>query len=223
VPLAIRQRAAELGAQLRIFGEDFSCESVPQGWLWRGERHELTHLPRPDFANDAQLKNVSTALAAIEQYDPDLLDVTLLTSALEHYAPPGRFQVVNRDQQWILDVAHNPQAAENLAAQLHGLADPRDTTIVIGMMGDKQIEAVTLALDEFAQRWIVCAIEDDRAIRAPELARRIELTSHAPVELAPAPEAAFARAEALAGAGGRIVVCGSFRTVGPALQWLGLH
>ncbi len=43
------------------------------------------------------------------------------------------------------------------------------------------------------------------------------------VAWADTPAGAFERARQLTPAGGRIVVCGSFRIVAPALQWLGLY
>ena len=43
------------------------------------------------------------------------------------------------------------------------------------------------------------------------------------VTWAATPAGAFERARQVTPAGGRIVVCGSFRIVAPALQWLGLY
>ena len=70
--------------------------------------------------------------------------------------PPGRFQVVQREHEWMLDVAHNPQAVATLRAQLETLPPPSDATIVIGLLGDKSLEAFAGELAPLARRWICC-------------------------------------------------------------------
>src|SRR5256885_7259067 len=54
----------------------------------------------------------------------------------------GRFQVVPGEVEWILDIAHNPPAAEVLARQLRERAQPGGrgpgrTFAVIGVLADK--------------------------------------------------------------------------------------
>ena len=104
-------------------------------WAWRGEARTLEGLRYPPAATAAQLRNVSVVLAAIERHDPALLqDADAVNELIGSARPPGRFQVIHRDHEWMLDVAHNPQAVATLRAQLETLPPPSDLTIVIGLL-----------------------------------------------------------------------------------------
>ena len=134
---------------------------------------------------------------------------------------PGRFQRVpdGRGFEWVLDVAHNPAAAATLAANLHALPVTGRTLAVCGMLGDKDVPAVVGTLRGSVVQWFAASPEDPRAIDAVELQRR---AASAGVTMQPAgtvPEA-MERAAAAARPGDRIVVFGSFHTVGPALAAL---
>jgi len=223
VPAAIEARAGELDTRLHCFARDFDFEAGDDTWSWRGESEVLTRLPKPDLADGAQLRNVSLVLAVVEAHDRTLLDRSLVSAALEARRPDGRFQVIRREHEWVLDVAHNPQASSVLAERLRGLADPGETTVVIGMLADKQIESVVAELAVGVDRWIVCSVDDPRAMAAEDLAVRIAKAGGENVVTGGEPDAAYALAARLTGPGGRIVVCGSFRAVGPALRWLDLY
>jgi len=223
VPGVIEARARELDTRLRCFARDFDYEADDDTWSWRGESEALSRLPKPDVADGAQLRNVSLVLAAIEAYDRTLLDRSVVTAALEARRPDGRFQVIRREHEWVLDVAHNPQAAAVLGERLRSLADPHETTVVVGMLADKQIESVAAELAGEADRWIVCTVDDPRAAHAGDLAARIVKVGGRNVVMGGGPDTSFQLAARAARPGSRIVVCGSFRIVGPALRWLGLY
>ncbi len=224
VPDAIRRAALERGAALRCLGEQFDFTPSRPCWTWRGERRSLTGLAYPPAATAAQLRNVSVALAAIEQHDASLIaEPARVNAAVAGAAQPGRFQLVQRVQQWILDVAHNAQAVATLRAQLDTLSPVPDTTIVLGLLGDKSLEAFPEQLGCIARRWVVCTVEDARAQTAETIAARLRGFGIDDVTAVPSVEEALARAGELTGTDGRIVVCGSFRIVGPALRWLGIY
>jgi folylpolyglutamate synthase/dihydropteroate synthase len=98
-----------------------------------------------------------------------------------------------------------------------------ETTIVIGMLGDKKLAAFARELGGPGVRWVTCTVDDPRARRSESLATELRELGHAEVFEAPSPTDALATARATATPGSRIVVCGSFRVVGPALQVLGLY
>lgn len=223
VPAAIRRRARELGSPLAAFGADFGCEVGPHHWRWwagAGRRDELACLAG---WTGAQYRNASLALAALQAFDPAMVPAAgvlprLLTASL----PPGRFQrCVHAGREWILDVAHNPQAAGALRAQLATLP-PADTTIVTALLADKAVAGFVLELAPVAGRWIVCALDGPRASPPQRLVAGLAGVGVHGAATAADPAAALAAALAATPPGGRIVVCGSFRLVGPALDWLGL-
>lgn len=224
VPRAIRSVAADLGARLHSLGTHFDFTPDRPQWRWRGASAACAGLPWPAGASLAQLRNSSAALAAIEQFDAALLEESAAIDTVIAVArQPGRFHVVERIQQWVLDVAHNAQAVETLRAQLETLPAAVETTIVIGILGDKSLDAFVAELGQQVSRWICCTVDDPRARNAAAIAARLRELGCRSVETAGAPEQAFEVAMALTPPTGRILVCGSFRIVGPCLGWLGIY
>jgi dihydrofolate synthase/folylpolyglutamate synthase len=224
VPDAVAVAAASLGTPLRQLGVDFDFTPSRPAWSWRGQALALGGLAWPIGAVAAQLRNVSVALAALEQFDTSAIrDPAVVNAVMAGSWPAGRFQVVRREHEWILDVAHNPQAAATLREQLACLPPSADVTVVIGILGDKSLEPFVLELAPLATRWMTCTVEDARARDGADIAARLRQAGvHGVIENA-TPEAAFARARDATAPGGRIIVCGSFRVVGPALHWLGIY
>jgi dihydrofolate synthase/folylpolyglutamate synthase len=224
IPAAVDRTAATLGAPLRRLGADFDFTPSRPLWRWRGQSLALDALVWPAGAVAAQLRNVSVALAVLEQFDPRVVaDSSAVNEVMAGCWPAGRCQVVRREHEWVLDVAHNPQAAATLRQQLDSLATAADTTVVIGILGDKSLDAFVAELGPLATRWVTCTVGDARARAGADIATQLRLAGARSVIEAGAPEEAFDRARADTPRGGRIVVCGSFRIVGPALRWLGIY
>ncbi len=224
VPAAVRDIAGRIGTHLHCLGEQFDFTPSQPTWAWRGRGVALEGLAYPAAATGAQLRNISLALAALERYDPGMLaDCSAVNAVITTARAPGRFQVVQREHQWVLDVAHNPQATATLRAQLATLPGAADSTIVIGLLGDKSLDAFPAELAGYANRWLACSVDDPRARSGAAIAQRLRELGVAGVLEAATVEAALARARELTAPGGRIIVCGSFRVVGPALRWLGIY
>jgi dihydrofolate synthase/folylpolyglutamate synthase len=163
-------------------------------------------------------------LAALSVLEPALLDdIAALNAVFARSRPDGRFQQVHAAHEWVLDVAHNPQAAAVLRAQLETLSATCSTTVVTTLLADKAITPFVAMLAPVATRWIVAAIDDPRASSSERLRAGMAAAGVERVEYAATPAEAFALAERLTPATGRIVVCGSFHIVAPAMQWLGLY
>jgi dihydrofolate synthase/folylpolyglutamate synthase len=135
---------------------------------------------------------------------------------------PGRLQVIAGPVEWLLDVAHNPAAAAVLAAELHSRPVPGRTIAVLGILGDKDVAGVAAELDPRVDYWLLCSIGEPRGLDAAQLRLRLGAV-RGTCELRASVESGCVRARELAVPGDRVLVCGSFHTVGPALQWLGLY
>jgi folylpolyglutamate synthase/dihydropteroate synthase len=90
------------------------------------------------------------------------------------------------------------------------------------MLDDKQVDEFTYELVGMADRWITCTTDGHRGISAEHLAGRID-HQEVPIAAAGTVHQALEMARMLTPPEGRIVVCGSFLVVGPALEWLGLY
>jgi dihydrofolate synthase/folylpolyglutamate synthase len=223
VPTAVQQHAASLAAGLKVYGTDYSLTIGSDCWEWRGESTVLERMPLPRGAGQAQLRNQALALAAVESISPELLaDPVRIRQVLGDCALAGRCQMFTDSHQWLLDVAHNPQAAAELRANLLA-QEPQPTVMIIGMLADKELSAFVAELDEFSAHWITCPTASVRGAGAAELAARLENDVAGCVTAAASVPAAMAAARAQLPDGGRIVVCGSFQVVGPVLEQLGLY
>jgi dihydrofolate synthase/folylpolyglutamate synthase len=133
----------------------------------------------------------------------------------------GRFQVLPGRPAVVLDVAHNPQAARVLAANLGSMGFHRNTWAVFGMLADKDIEGVINALGERVTHWLPCTLEGRRAASADFLAGCLRARGMLVAGEFESPAAALACAQENAGEDDRILAFGSFLTVAAAMQTLG--
>ncbi len=224
MPQSVGRLAAGCGARLRRIGADFDFVERPDGWDYLGLGSRRRELPLPALAGSMQLANAATALAVLEAAEPGILvPDEAVRAGLVRVRLPGRFQIVNRDREWILDVAHNPDAARALATSLAARQTHGRTVAVCGILADKDIDGIVSALRGQVQEWIAVRLEGPRSLPQSELAARIALRTGTPAAPADSVVSGCERAAAACGDGDRILVFGSFHTVGPALVHLGLQ
>ena len=221
-PAPIAARAAELGAPLYQAGVDFDFERHAERWDWRGRTVCRNGLMVADPANAAELPNASLAFAVLETLDADWVPED--NDCLEIFRAgrlPGRFERMEfAGAEWVLDVAHNPDAGACLKKSLDALP-PRPAIWVLGMHGDKDVagflQALPLHSDDDV---IVTRAEWPNTCSPEELARAVEARPHAKLRRRESVADACEQAAELAGSGRRVVVTGSFNTAGPARDWL---
>ncbi|HSW18323.1 MAG TPA: cyanophycin synthetase, partial [Ramlibacter sp.] len=134
---------------------------------------------------------------------------------------PGRFQIVPGQPTLVLDVAHNPHAVAALAANLDAMGFYPTTHVVFGAMADKDLDGIIRRIEPLADRWYFTDLPTARAEKAAGLQRRWEaVRSRSGVQASqhPTPRAALDAAVATADPADRIVVFGSFYTVGAILE-----
>ena len=135
---------------------------------------------------------------------------------------PGRFQVLPGRPVRVLDVAHNAQAARSLAATLKQQLIPGRTLAVIGMLIDKDIASVIRPLVDLVDRWYAATLNVPRGASAAQLMEFLTSTGrHAPARGFDDVHQAYAAALQEAGESDRVIVFGSFHTVGDILAVLG--
>ncbi|NJD31003.1 MAG: bifunctional tetrahydrofolate synthase/dihydrofolate synthase [Gammaproteobacteria bacterium] len=224
-PRSVVEVAEHIGAQLRVFGRDFDAAEQADGtWDYRDDSGALHLLPAPALQGVAQVGNAASALAALRALSPHLpLERASIEGGLRAVRLPGRFQRVAADGgfEWVLDVAHNPDSARVLASNLARHPVRGRTLAVCGMLADKDVETVVRRLLGHVDSWIAAGTDGARALTDAQLADRARGCGVV-MEPGGTVREAMDRAAALARPGDRVVVFGSFHTVGPALQRLGL-
>lgn len=222
VPRTIVAEAERVGAELLLAGRDFAWERAgDERWRWRGRAAALEGLAMPSLFGSIQLRNAAAVLAACEAMRLEsLLATDVVNRAFGRVEVPGRFQWVEKGRRWLLDVAHNPDAARVLGESLAQLAHPGPVTAIIGVLADKDAAGIVDALRPRVDQWIAVTPDSRRAIPARELASLIANRCGKPCLVMDAPADALRHVERRASDDTLVLVTGSFYTVGPALRWL---
>lgn len=229
-PQFLLDHAAEIGADLWLFGRDFNYSGDRQQWAYGGRSQRRSALAYPALRGANQLLNASAALAALESVRDRLpVPQQAVRQGLLQASLPGRFQILPGQPTVILDVAHNPHAAAVLAQNLDNMGFHPYTHAVFGMLSDKDLAGVVARLGARVDNWFCAGLPGPRGGTGEELAERVRVALPPPaagedspsVRAFPDPAAAYAAAREQAGENDRIVVFGSFLTVASVLQALG--
>lgn len=206
VPEAVRATAEETGARLLLRDRDFTLDGIPPLGL----------------PGEFQVGNAAAVLALLRAAGFDEAAAPELAAAvLPNVQLAGRGQRIERDGvEWLLDVAHNPAAAEALADVLSSAGPKTTTTAIVGMLDDKDVEGIAGVLSPHIDRWICVTAGSHRALPAAELGRRIANACNRPCLIAESLDEALDSARRDAPNNDRILVTGSFYLVGPVLEQL---
>lgn len=218
-PASVLEHAARCGARLWRCGIDYAATaSGSDAWTWTCGDARLA-LPRPGLAGAVQLRNAASAVLAARLLAPRLpVDDAALARGVAQAVIAARFERRGRDPEWVLDVAHNPQAARNLADNLRAHPLSGRTFAVVGMLADKDISGVLAPLTALIDGWHVVSLDGPRGARAQQLATQLSALGVSALHRHDDVVAACRVARQAAGAGGRVLVFGSFHTVEQALR-----
>jgi dihydrofolate synthase/folylpolyglutamate synthase len=219
-PRSLLAHAAAVGAELYAIDRDFGVRAEPDAWTCWTWALRRSALPWPALRGELQLRNAAAALAALDSLRERVpVDMGAIRRGLTEVELPGRFQVLPGRPVGVLDVAHNPQAAQALADNLARMGRFDRTIAVFSILRDKDIAAVTQPLRALVDRWFIAPSPGPRGIDAEGLrAVLLQAGVSAPVQTFASVEEAWARARGEAGVDGRIVAFGSFLTVGAVLE-----
>ncbi len=171
---------------------------------------------------DFQVFNAGGVLTLLEAAGfVHLLDKERVDGALANLGLAGRMQAWRDSHRWLFDVAHNPAAARAMA-EILGSERHHRRVCILGMLDNKDTEGVVRALARSVDEWIAVTAESERAVPASELGRRAAGTLNRHCLIADGIDDAIRHARRLAGPDDEILVLGSFTTVGPVQEALGL-
>ncbi|MBF6593811.1 MAG: bifunctional folylpolyglutamate synthase/dihydrofolate synthase [Thermaceae bacterium] len=209
---ALRKRAGELGADLRVLGEDFCLAQVgpdPRG-LSFGLELEGNHAFHTALLGAHQARNLALAIAAARELG---LGWEAIQQGLENLWHSGRLELLSSAYgELLLDGAHNLDGARALKQALDDHFPQRPASLVLALSRDKDAEAMARVLQPAFQKIVLTRYNSPRSL-APE-----ELLPYFPGALA-----AHSPAEALHLAevsGGLTVVAGSLYLVGEVKRLL---
>jgi dihydrofolate synthase/folylpolyglutamate synthase len=218
-PASVVARAQQIGADLRLAGRDFMHSGDRQQWSWAGRHKRFNALAYPALRGANQLLNASGALAAFEALE-DRLPITAqaVRTGLALVELPGRFQIIPGQPTLVLDVAHNPQAVGVLAVNLDQMGFYPRTHAVFGAMQDKDLAGVLQHMLPLVDAWYFTDLPTPRAAHGVDLTPLVAGIRGVTVQCHANPSDALQAAVAAADPADRIVVFGSFYTVGGVLK-----
>lgn len=227
----LREAALHAGSPLHVVWEEVELGSITTTRL--GTRVELTSSPwgRRSLAvpliGGHQARNAAIAAVLLDKLPPGIRpDWSALEAGFAAVRWPGRMQLEEiAGTTFIFDVAHNPDGAAALAANLPVLDLPAPRVLVAGILADKDWQAMLQRLVPLCDAAIVTTPGSappgrrwDPEVPARWIADHYTIRPRVIRDLA----AAVDRAATLA-PHGTVIVTGSVHTVGDALGHLGVR
>ncbi|MDO5448152.1 MAG: folylpolyglutamate synthase/dihydrofolate synthase family protein [Clostridia bacterium] len=161
-----------------------------------------------------QIDNLSVTLAIINALKKQGFNISssAIKAGIEKTTIPARVEVLSKDPLVILDGGHNEDGAHALAKTIEQYIN-QDITLVIGVMADKEVDAVLGHLVPLAKRVVTTTPSNPRAMSADELAAKAKaFCSEITAESDPCK--AFDLARSLTDDKEALIVCGSLYLAG---------
>jgi len=169
--VVIRAVAAERGAPLKLYGDDFHATGSSDGFRYSGA-NGIDGL-KLSLAGDHQVVNAAVALCIVEAL-PESLRVPedAIRLGLANARNRGRLEWLAPDV--LVDGAHNPDGAGVLAGYLARLPRDRRRTLLLGGSGDKDVRGVGAVLAAQVDRVFATACAHPRARSPMDVAAQLE-------------------------------------------------
>jgi len=225
-PQSVLDHAAALAADLWRLGHDFNFSGDKQQWSWAASKDKggrrYAGLAYPALRGANQLLNAAGVLAALTALRERLpVTAQAVRVGLSMVELPGRFQIVPGQPALVLDVAHNPHSVAALAENLDAMGFYPCTHAVFGAMADKDLAPMLARVSPMIDKWYFTDLPTARAATGEALRTKWRALETRPDVTANAyknPEEALQAAVKAADPADRIVVFGSFFTVGGILK-----
>ncbi|MQQ34810.1 bifunctional tetrahydrofolate synthase/dihydrofolate synthase [Pseudomonas sp. SZ57] len=222
-PEPLLAKARELGCPLLLRGRDFDFSIGDDSWDWRGvaqgEQIELRGLPLLDLP----MQNAALALQAFAllgyPLQPDATGKVLAETRLAGRLDRRVVKWHGKSLNLLLDVGHNPHAAQFLGQRLARQPVGGKRLAVFGLLSDKDLDGVVAHLAPVIEEWAVAPLPTSRSRPAEELQAALQnlgarVTSYQSIALALEAQCAHATPD------DEILLFGSFYCVAEALEWL---
>ena len=221
-PQSLLDCANALDTPLSVLGRDYNLTMGHSDWSWETDNISLEKLPRPMQFCDFQLQNAAGVLMVLEKIKNDYpVSIENIKDGLGSFRFNGRMQFIPGRIPKILDVAHNSESVRELVKNISKIPCLGQTHLIVGMLKDKDHPEVFKVLNNIADSWNIITLTEERGSDAKTLISELNSLgiNENVVEYTNVGEA-LDQLDELSMAGDRIVVTGSFLTVGAALGHL---
>lgn len=223
-PQPLLDKARELGCPFFLRGRDFDLGITDQHWQWRGldaqgKPVELQDLPLLDLPMENAALALQAYLLTGLPWQPERISASLRQTRVTGRLDRRQVDWQGKRLNLLLDVGHNPHAAQYLAERLARRPVPGKRLAVFGLLADKDLEGVIGCLKGAVRHWAVAPLDTPRARPVEDLQQALENLG-APVASYSSVAAALEAQCAQATADDEILLFGSFYCVAEALEWL---
>ena len=180
-PATIASEADRIGAQLIqrdiafSLSQSTSAESTEQ-WQWHDlQRNMSLTLPLPSLAGAFQLDNAANVIAAISQLQSRLPVFTqAIEKGLETTELAGRLQIIASNPEILVDVAHNPQAAQQLALYLQNHPHSGKNIALFSVLKDKDLQGIISPFKDIIDQWAIISLDSERGQSAEQIQTELQ-------------------------------------------------
>ncbi len=224
-PESLIAHAGRIGARLSLLGRDYRYAVGESSWSWTSRDRSYVDLPPPGLFGAYQYQNAAGVLRALEVLDLPVPEAALRAGLAAAHLP-GRFQIVAAGGlEYVLDVAHNPQAAAVLAETLRryraGGTAPPETHAIVGMLRDKDRPGFLAEIQDLVDHWHLTGLPGSRGTAAERLGCEVgALGGKATIACYDGVAAALSGVQSQARPRDQVLVSGSFLTVAGVLRLL---
>ena len=243
----IKEKALEMDTVLYLDGREFSAilrDADMHGICfdyYSKDSFILRDLYLP-LIGEHQMKNASIAIKAVELLNKRRLNPAVARHSvlIAHHSIkdglatvqwPGRLEMIKHEPPILIDGAHNPAAAVALSNALEQilLRHYKRIILVLGIMGDKDIEGIMRPLLRMASEIILTSPDYNRSASPDRLANMAASLGFTDIHISPTLKDALKLAQNicqlsnLSSSSSLILVTGSFYTIGEAKEFIGYH
>ncbi|MCK5353767.1 MAG: bifunctional folylpolyglutamate synthase/dihydrofolate synthase, partial [Methyloprofundus sp.] len=169
-PQSLIDHANKIQAPLLRIGHEFSYNKSNNHWLWQSHDKHLNALPPPRLKGEHQYRNASAVLTAIQALQEKIpVSEQAIKQGLSKVNLPGRFQLIQSEPAVLLDVSHNPQAAQALIEYLQAEFTQTPIHAVFTMMNDKDITGVIKLMQPAIKHWYISPLDNPRTCKSGDI------------------------------------------------------
>ncbi len=187
----IKKNITKNSSEKIIFGEDYNYIKKKKKFIYK-DKLDILNLPLPNLLGDFQISNVCTAIATIRNLTEFHIKESHIKNAISQIRSEGRLQIINRgklrkyvskNNEILIDGAHNVLAASKIKKYLETLDKKKDIIMVLGMMANKEHKKFIKILKSKVQSIIALDIPNQINYIKKEKLMKIALSCGVPTKI----------------------------------------
>lgn len=192
-PSIIAEYAAQCGAKLFQMGQDYHYQcykhhidgnetekNTQQKWdKWDINFPETSYqgLPAPALYGDIQYQNAANVLMLLQRsmvQQVFQINRQHIEQGLQNVRLAGRLQCVHQSPNVYIDVAHNSDAAQQLANLLKNQKKTGKTRAIFSILADKDVQSVVACIAPQVDEWHIAPLNHARAMPIKKIAAALQ-------------------------------------------------